>query len=457
MADIYYEPGTNKNPIIQYAVLAEKLFPPEPKQKLMPFLGAGASLPRRSMPPAPAVAFALQDKIDAISDALGLTKPSRARLFVDLAVRLATVIQAQEQSSVDTVLDAHTAFIRARDSRFPPAADDLADVLAKLCSYDTFERPRQKLRSLLAANDSDLVEVLRWIALLTDITRPTAPLLSVSSYYEYSNPRKDLWDKLQQLFANKRWPTATNFLVARAAWWHLRADKPSLKDYLIITTNYDCLVEVALDLFKVPYCVLTVDRTNRKVYTRFSSGVQQYLGYGDQDYQEFQNELNGQNYPANFTLEKNRAIAVIYKIHGCLFPTYSNADSIVLSDEDYIDYLCRLFDNNGMIPGAVTKLMLGKGFLFMGYSFSDWNVRGIYKTLLEKRAGAEHSQIALGAAGAAQPGVRVQDYAVVKDLNVYESAFFRQRNITLLETDLYRFGREMRLEGRKWMQSCNAR
>ena len=433
MADIYYEQETGTGPFIPYRALAEGLFPEESKQKLMPFLGAGASLPSRPSSPRPAPALPSQATIDAISDQLGLTK--KARLFMDLAVRLASEIQMEEQSAV-VAPDPESAFERAlMNSRFPPTAGDLAQLLANFSSYNTFEQPLQRLRALLTASPSDLAQVLRWIALLTDIAQPTAPLLSVSSYCEYTLKREDLWKKLHLLFANKKWPTTTNFLVARAAHWHLRPERRAFKDYLIITTNYDCLMEIALDLFKVPYCVLTVDRTNRYVDARFSDSVKGYLGFSDGEYDEFQRECNGTKYPALFTLEKSRPLAIIYKIHGCLFPIRPNEDSIILSDEDYINYLCRMSDNTGMIPASVRTLMQGKGFLFAGYSFSDWNVRGIYKKLVEQRT-----------AGG------IPDYAIVRKLNVYESAFFREKTISLLQTELNQFSRRVRMLARQWIR-----
>jgi hypothetical protein len=448
MAEILNEPETGQPPFIPYLALAQQVFPDENKQKLMPFLGAGASLPRRPSFPFPARNFPSND-IDEISKKLGLQ--GRARLFMDLALRLAIEIQDQEKSSAAS-LDPRAVIARVEKSRFPPAADDLAELLANLSSYDTFERPRQKLRNLLSANDFDLAQVLRWIALLTDITQPTPPLLSVSSYYEYTMQRADLWGRLHRLFANYKWPSATNFLVARAAQWYLRPARGALKDYLIITTNYDCLMEVALDLFKVPYCVLTVGRHDRKVYGRLSKGAKEYLGYSDEDYKELENDLDGRFFPANFTLEKSRPLVVLYKIHGCLFPVRPNLDSIILSDEDYIDYLYHLSDNDGMIPSPVTKLMMGKGFLFVGYSFSDWNVRGIYKTLIEKRSSSASSR---NTATGVPPvgGLQVQDYAVVRDLNVYESAFFRQKSISLLRTELHQFSRRVRLEARQWTRN----
>ena len=432
MAEIFYEPGTGKSPAIPYPAVAELLFPDEPRQKLMPFLGAAASLRKQSPPERAAPIFPLQDTIDEISNQLHLQ--GKARLFMDLAVRLASEIQAEEEQTTKAP-GAQATFTKLLDSHFPPSAGDLAELLASLSSYDSLERPRQRLRALVSASKSDLAQVLRWIALLTDIAEPTAPLLAVSSYYEYTLQRRDLWEKLHRVFANKKWPTPTIFLIARAAHWHLRPQRRARKDYLILTTNYDCLMEVALDLFDVPYCVLTVDRRDRFVDVRFSDNVQQYLGLDDEDFREFQNEHNGRKYPTYFTLEKARPLAVVYKIHGCLFPIRPHGDSIILSDEDYVDYMCRLSDNLGMIPGSVRTLMEGKRFLFAGYSFSDWNVRGIYRRLVESRG----------------PADELPDFAVVRDLNVYEAAFFRQKTINLLQTDLSQFSRQIRIQARRWM------
>ncbi len=459
MADIFYEPELGQNPIIQYATLAEKLFPAEPKQRLMPFLGAGASLPARPMsdhaPTKPA-----QHDITSICDQLGLTK-RRARLFMDLALHLASAIEIEGEPSSGAIIDKQTVFRKAVESRFPPSANELAEVLALLSEYDTFERPRRKLRTLLRADDSDLVQMIRRIAVLTEIAQPTAPLLAVSSYYEYTNRRPELWEKLHDLFVKKTSPTPTNFLVARAAHWHLSPERRPRKNYLIITTNYDRLMEIALERFRVPHCVLTVDREDRHVDVRFSADVQKYLGFNDGEFRDLQNELNGTRFPANFTLEMSRPLVVLFKIHGCLFPIRQGGDSIILSDEDYIDYLSHMSDNAGMIPSAVSELMADKSFLFVGYSFSDWNVRGIYKKLVEKRGGAgplnnSTSHMTGAPRSTASPVKKspIQDYAVVRNLNVYESAFFREKTISLLQTDLDQFSRKIRAEARRWMKNA---
>ena len=72
--------------------------------------------------------------------------------------------------------------------------------------------------------------------------------------------------------------------------------------------------------------------------------------------------------------------------------------------------------------------MQNKGFLFLGYSFSDWNIRGLYKMIVGQRA----------------HGKTVQDYTVLNSLDPYESAYFAQQTIHILVTDLLAFVNNVR-------------
>ncbi len=67
-----------------------------------------------------------------------------------------------------------------------------------------------------------------------------------------------MWNALHEIFLGKRCPTPTDELIARAARWYLGHTQTS-GDYLVITTNYDRLIELAFDAAGVPYCVLAVD------------------------------------------------------------------------------------------------------------------------------------------------------------------------------------------------------
>lgn len=70
---------------------------------------------------------------------------------------------------------------------------------------------------------------------------------------------------------------------------------------------------------------------------------------------------------------------VIYKLHGDL----SNRDSIVVTDEDYIQFVLRMRDKDPYDPVPVSLKQLLKHWttLFIGYSLLDYNLRLLFRTL----------------------------------------------------------------------------
>lgn len=376
MPNIYVEAD------IPYLGLAEDIF--SPRQKVIPFIGAGASLgdPLASPP------VTLPDAAVIERQAVELGLVGEAKRFLEQAIRHAYEIQALD------ALPVGKAFELAKSEPYPPSAKVLANALATSSNYQALEWPR--------------------------------PLLPVSSYYQFTFDRRKLWDSLQAIFENKSSPTKTHELVARAARWH--QNSAPYGEYLIITTNYDRLMELALDQLGVAYCVLTVDRDDYRVDARFSHSMQGWLGLGDQDYRDFVAQNQMRPSPELFSFSSHpKPVVMLFKIHGCLYPERNGSDSIVLSDEDYIDYLSHS-GGNGLIPAALLPVMENTGFLFLGYSFRDWNIRGIYKTLVKKR----HSRRS------------VRDYAVSLHCSHYESAFFQHSAIHILETELMTFQDQIR-------------
>jgi SIR2-like domain len=423
----FFEEGGPHGPAIAYDGIAADFFtsPADRTQKMVPFLGAGASLgprPEWKEPPAHYPDAAITQ---SVIDTLGLSGTSRR--FMELAVRLASKIQDSEQSALNGQVRPDPVLV-AQKAKYPPSASELSAALAFRSKFDGFERPRQRVASVLTANDRELVELLRWIAELTEIGPAVPPLLSVASYYEYTLQRSRLWRDLRSIFENKTTPTRTHWLTARAAEHHLSL-RPR-KDYLIITTNYDRLMEIALEKTGVPFCVMTVGSIDQYVDVVFSANMRDFLELTPNEFASLKQE-HSRKYARNFSLDVPKPIVIVYKLHGCLFPEEPERDSVVLSDEDYIRYLMQMYDAAGVIPSEITRQMASAAFLFLGYSFSDWNVRGMYKAIVKQRSAAQ-------AKG-------VSDFAVVRDFSAYESAFSREGNgrIHLLVTDLARFARGM--------------
>jgi hypothetical protein len=73
----------------------------------------------------------------------------------------------------------------------------------------------------------------------------------------------------------------------------------------------------------------------------------------------------------------------------------------------------------------VGTLVPGKRLLFLGYSFSDWNVRSIYETLTRRTP------------------TDAKDYAVTYRLSKFERLYFEKKNIGLILQDLARFTKRL--------------
>ena len=70
-----------------------------------------------------------------------------------------------------------------------------------------------------------------------------------------------------------------------------------------------------------------------------------------------------------------QGLAEIYKIHGCV----SKPNSLVLTDDDYRDFN----EKNTYLAAKLITLFIERPIIFLGYSFSDENIRNIIKSIVK--------------------------------------------------------------------------
>lgn len=412
MADI------RKGREIPYEDLAADLFPETVSegQKFVPFLGAGVSISGRSFKPR-ATLKAAPNRVDVDKALAALNFTGRARAFAEVAILLAFLVQAAES---EEVLEKPNALLdRLKKEDFPPSAGELTELFRQRSHYSTFLRIAEGLRSLfpadtLTTSEDDQEQMLQLLAKITRIANPPEALTSIASYFERLEGRKDLWELLRDVIATKKTPTRTHKLLAEGARFHLN-DKAA-GDYLVITTNYDCLMENALDALGVPYVVLTTRKGDPKVLIRCSQNVK--------DRDVLRNRYWNKLYPSGFVLSKAQSLVILYKIHGCLHPDLTFEDEgLVISDNDYVDYVTQM-SKIGIIPATVSELMRDKPLWFLGYSLSDWNVRSIYETIKQKSDPDRKN---------------IKDYSVMYSVGDFEKLFFEKNNITIFQASLNEF------------------
>jgi hypothetical protein len=191
--------------------------------------------------------------------------------------------------------------------------------------------------------------------------RDTENLARVASYYTITNPDSPLAINLQRIFAKGKPNEVHDFLAT-----------PALHPIVIVTTNYDTLMEKALDNQGVDFDTIihctNIDQQGR-VILRQHGGTAEFVE------------------PKDVVVDPKRR-TVLYKLHGSIDPQLNSVaaqsdrhDDYVITEEDYVKFLSRL---NAAAPAIPLKLLdhfRKCSFLFLGYSLEDWNVRVILDSL----------------------------------------------------------------------------
>ena len=131
---------------------------------------------------------------------------------------------------------------------------------------------------------------------------------------------------------------------------------------LIVTTNYDDLMERAFRAAGEPFDLVTyvAEGEQRGKFVHWPPD-------GEARLIEKPNEYRG------LPLDQR---PVILKIHGAVDRADAERDSYVITEDHYIDYLTRT-DISNFVPVTLAAKLRKSHFLFLGYSLRDWNLRVI--------------------------------------------------------------------------------
>jgi hypothetical protein len=294
----------------------------------------------------------------------------------DLAAHFDIVCRGFRRGRLTPVLGAGASlFGRAEQAggewKGAPSAVELAKRLAK-----EFHLPADFQAS------NELLAVTQWITAMKGGSTP-------------------LYEELHDIFDRDLATTPLHHFLA-AVPSKLR-DKGLLGDPpLLVTTNYDDLLEQALDERGEPYDLVV------------------YMADGEHHGRFFHQPPGGTlsviQQPREYLDVNPEQRTVVLKLHGFVNRSDPNHDSYVITEDHYIEYLTHS-DLDELLPACVLTRLLNCHLLFLGYSLRDWNLRAILYQLREK----------------AKPN---DWWAVRRDLDAVEQRTWAKKNVAMIGMDL---------------------
>jgi len=188
-------------------------------------------------------------------------------------------------------------------------------------------------------------------ALASEVEFPSkaVELTTVSQYYMLVRGREPLNDCLHEIFGLKQEPGVLH---------HYLAESAKSAPLLIVTTNYDDLIERAFDAAGQPYDTVV------HVTSSANNGEILWRPHGQPPRELLSKDLD-------VDLAK---VSVIYKIHGAIDRDERTRGQYVITEDDYVDFLARMMRKTA-IPNIFADPFQKRPFLFLGYGLSDWNLR----------------------------------------------------------------------------------
>jgi hypothetical protein len=183
-------------------------------------------------------------------------------------------------------------------------------------------------------------------------------LTKVAQYYSTIVGRGPLQELLWDIFAFEQPPGAIHQYLAESA---------KTAPLLIVTTNYDDLIERAFTAAGVPFDTVVHLVTSQ-------TGEILWLPHGGQAQELLSKDLD-------IHLAK---VSVIYKIHGAIERSPDKSGHYVITEDDYIDFLSRMA-KNAAVPNIFAEPFQKRPFLFLGYGLYDWNLRVVLNRIDRRR------------------------------------------------------------------------
>ena len=214
-------------------------------------------------------------------------------------------------------------------------------------------------------------------------------LMRVSQFASVMEGNGPLYEALHELFGRDYPLTLLHQLLAGIPA-RLRAKGYNAGLPLIITTNYDEVLEAAFHAAKEPFDLVSyfvarsddAGTNHRGKFWHLPNASEHFAariaaGPGANLESAPWQVIATPNAYAGLPL---RSRTIILKIHGAVDRAGMEQSSFVITEDDYIDYLARM-DLANPLPKKLQELMKFARYLFLGYGLRDWNLRVVLQRI----------------------------------------------------------------------------
>ena len=123
---------------------------------------------------------------------------------------------------------------------------------------------------------------------------------------------------------------------------------------------------------------------------------------------------------------------LVFHLHGsCEVP-----ESLVLTEDDYLDFLAAISEVQKMIPPRIQDAFAGTSLLFLGYSIADWDLKVIFQLFTLRSISRTHMSVQLVPSNVSE--------AQKKEAQEYLDKYFEGLHIQVYWQDCREFAAELK-------------
>ena len=123
-----------------------------------------------------------------------------------------------------------------------------------------------------------------------------------------------------------------------------------------------------------------------------------------------------------------------------LFGRLSEPDSLVITEDDYFDYLIGVTGRNDLVPAVVRRALTDTALLFLGFDLDDWDFRVVFRSIMSREGGNRRSRYAHIAAQIDPESSRISEAEGAKR---YLEEYFGHADISIFWGSVADFGSEL--------------